>query len=130
MPESDARDIQPEAPATPRVSGEQQIGSGLPADRPLPLSSTRSVQAGPDSAVVSEPGDTLISAGKPAERWELVLEDRIGVIDARLQELEARLSGLERKRLREAPVARPKPWLWIVFLVAVAVVFQLLRWVR
>ena len=130
MPESDARDIEPEAPATPRVSGEQQIGNSLPSDGPLPLSSTRGVQAGPDSAVVSEPGDTLISAGKPAERWELVLEDRIGGIDARLQELEARLSGLERKRLREVPVARPKPWLWIVFLVAVAVVFQLLRWVR
>jgi len=129
MPESDARDSEPEAPATPRVSGEQQIGSALPADLAVPLSSTRNVQPS-ESPAMSEPGDTLLSAGKPAERWEVVLEDRLAVVDAKLQELETRLSGLERKRLRDVPVTRPKPWLWIAFLIGVAVVFQLLRWVR
>jgi hypothetical protein len=131
MPGNDARDSEPAAPATPRVSGEQ-LGAFELATEPLPQSSQRSLESSPDSALVSEPGDTLLSAGKPAERWELVLEDRMGVLDRRLEELETRLASLERKRPRDAagPVSRPKPWLWIAFLIGVAIVFQLLRRVR
>ncbi len=130
MPENDARDSEPEAPETPRVSGELLGTFGMPAEG-LPQSSQRASAPSADEAAVSEPGDTLLSAGKPAERWELVLEDRMGVIDRRIDELETRLASLERKRPRDAAqVARPKPWLWIAFLIGVAIVFQLLRRVR
>jgi hypothetical protein len=128
MPENDARDSEPEAPETPRVSGELLGNFGMPAEG-LPQSSKRTSDAGAEEPAVSEPGDTLLSAGKPAERWEL--EDRIGQVDRRIDELETRLASLERKRPRDAAqIARPKPWLWIAFLIGVAIVFQLLRRVR
>jgi len=120
------------APQAPRASGEVP-GSGLAEDTPLPESSTRAAQL-PDAPVPSEPTDTLLSAGKPADRLELMLEDRLAVVDdtlalvhERLRELDARLSGLERRKSTVAPAPRQKSWLWLAFLIALAVVFQLLN---
>jgi hypothetical protein len=116
------------APTTPRVSGEVAKGS-LPAETPLPESSTRA--ALPDeAAAASEPSDTLLSAGKPADRLELLLEDRMASVDERLRELDTRLSVLEQKKTSAAPELRQKPWLWIAFLIALVVVFQMLQAVR
>ena len=119
------------APATPRASGE--VPGGFAEDTPLPESSTRTAQL-PDAPVPSEPTDTLLSAGKPADRLELMLEDRLAVVDdtlalvhERLRELDARLSGLERRKSTVAPAPRQKSWLWLAFLIALAVVFQLLN---
>ena len=139
MPEPDVHDTEPPAPAsgapaTPRVSGEQR--AGLVAAEAAPASSTRATQ--PDElAVVSEPSDTLLSAGKPADRLELLLEDRLAVVDQRLREVDerlhdvdARLLVLEHKKSIAAPEPRQKSWLWIAFLIALVVVFQLLRRVR
>jgi hypothetical protein len=79
----------------------------------------------------------LLSAGKPADRLELLVEDRLAVVDQRLREVDERLHGvdsrllvLEHKKSIAAPEARQKPWLWIAFLIAIVVVFQLLRRVR
>jgi hypothetical protein len=126
------------APATPRVSGEQRSGVAAPtsaSDTPAPQSSTRAAQA--DEVAVSEPSDTLLSAGKPADRLELLLEDRLAVVDRRLREVDdrlhevdSRLLVLEQKKSIAAPEPRQKPWLWIAFLIAIVVVFQLLRRVR
>jgi hypothetical protein len=123
------------APATPRVSGEVAKGSvalSEPADEtPLPESSLRAAPA--DAAPTNpnaESSDTLLSAGKPADRLELLLEDGLSRIDARLHDLDARLAVLEQKK--PSPVAEPrnKPWLWIVFLVVLVVVFQMLQRMR
>jgi hypothetical protein len=81
-------------------------------------------------AVVSEPGDTLLSAGKPADRLEVMLEDRFGALDERLRQLDSRLAVLEQKKSMPPPEPRQKPWLWIAFLIGLVVLFQLLRWVR
>lgn len=145
MPERDHHD--PEAvapsgpPATPRVSGELVVApdsSGPQASgAPMPESSMRafelrSVAPGAESTPLpSEPSDTLLSAGKPADRLEILLEDRLAQVDERLRELDARISILEQKKSSPpAAEARLKPWLWLAFLVALVVVFQLLRHVR
>jgi len=145
MPERDAHDSTLPAPAsgaphTPRVSGEQLAGVAGVAETPLPESSMRahvSEAAATSAPAASEPTDTLLSAGKPADRLELLLEDRLAVVDERLREVDRRLHEvdsrllvLEQKKSIVAPEPRQKPWLWIAFLIALVVVFQLLRRVR
>ena len=129
MPESDARNSEPQVPATPRVSGELSASSSA-AETPVPRSSMRAAQLPEEPSVVSEPGDTLLSAGKPAELREVLLDDRLSVVDRRLAELDARLAALEGKRPLAPPTQRHKPWLWLAFLLGLVVVFQLLRRVR
>ena len=145
MPERDAHDSDLPAPAsgaphTPRASGEQLVDAAGASETPLPESSTRA-HSGEAAAVsapaASEPSDTLLSAGKPADRLELLLEDRLAVVDERLREVDRRLHDvdsrlliLEQKKSIGAPEPRQKPWLWIAFLIALVVVFQLLRRVR
>ena len=131
------------SPATPRVSGEVLTSLESLRESPAPASSTRAALApsepgtpsepGPlsEPGVPSEPSDTLLSAGKPAHRLELLLEDRLTEVDQRLRELDSRLAILEQKKSIAAPEPRQqKPWLWVAFLIALAVVFQLLHRVR
>jgi hypothetical protein len=138
MPESDAQEpnsaaILSGAPATPTASAQGSARQSA-ADTPLPQSNTRAAQLPDEPGIVSEPGDTLLSAGKPADRLELLLEDRLGGIDdhfthveQELRQLDARLAVLEQKKSIAAPAPRQNPWLWIAFLVALIVVFQLLH---
>ena len=129
--DSDSAATESGAPPTPRVSGEVPTGPFV-TDTPMPKSSTRMAQLPEAPGVPSEPTDTLLSAGKPADRLELLLEDRLAVVDERLRELDARLAVLEEPKppVISLPVARQKPWLWIVFLIALVAVFQLLRALR
>jgi len=129
MPERDAQESPSAPPNTPRVSGEVPAGLGA-AETPVPASSTRSAQPPDEPAVLSEPSDTLLSAGKPADRLEVMLEDRLAVVDQQLRELDQRISVLEQKKSIRIEEPRQKPWLWIVFLIALVVVFQLLRAMR
>jgi hypothetical protein len=135
MPEHNARDpdaATPEsgAPATPRVSGEVKAGQDSALAPPDPVSDTRAAILPEEPPVVSAPGDTLLSAGKPADRLEFVVEDRFAVLEERLRQLETRLIVLEQKKSTRAPEPQQKPWLWIAFLIALVVVFQLLRLAR
>jgi hypothetical protein len=134
------------SPATPRVSGEVLTSLESQHESPAPASSTRAaiapsapsepgapseLSAPSEPGVPSEPSDTLLSAGKPAHRLELLLEDRLAEVDQRLCELDGRLANLEQKKSIAAPEPRQqKPWLWVAFLIALAVVFQLLHRVR
>jgi hypothetical protein len=115
------------APATPRVSGEVKKAEASAVETPLPESNTRAASA---EEPAEEPSDTLLSAGKPADRLELLLEDRLAVVDGQLRELSARLAVLERKETSSAPEPRLKPWLWIAFLIALVAIFQLLQRLR
>jgi len=162
MPERETHDPDPALAKsgplpTPRVSGEPSgslralVGpdssgpQASPSPMTVPESSTRAFElrsvvppeehtpsAAPSLPVPSEPSDTLLSAGKPADKLEIMLEDRLAQVDERLRELEGRLVILEQKKTSLAPAAeaRHKPWLWLAFLVALVVVFQLLRHVR
>jgi hypothetical protein len=140
MPVRDVHDPDPapqSGPAnTPRVSGEQLAGVTGKSEGTPPQSSTRAAPV-LELAAASEPSDTLLSAGKPADRLELLLEDRLAAVDERLREVDERLRDvdsrllvLEHKKSVVAPEPRQKPWLWIAFLIALVVVFQLLRRVR
>jgi hypothetical protein len=137
MPERDKNDPASTPPNTPRVSGEVQARLELVDSTPLPESSTRAAHSPEEAAVTSEPSDTLLSAGKPADRFEVLLEDKLSLVDDRLREvddrlreLDQRVSVLEQKKSLRVEEPRSKPWLWIVFLIALVVVFQLLRRVR
>jgi hypothetical protein len=118
-----------DSPATPRASEELPTGP-LAADTPLPESNTRAAVLPGEPSASSEPSDTLLSAGRPAARLEVMLEDRLAVVDERLRELDARLAVLERKKPIAAAEPRQKPLLWIAFLIALVVVFQLLHRMR
>jgi hypothetical protein len=139
MPERDANDPSSVPPHTPRVSGEvparlelvdSSASGSISTSTPLPESSLRAAPAASEPPIPSEPSDTLLSAGKPADRFEIMLEDRLALVDERLREVDARLSLLEQRRSVRAPEPRAKPWLWLVFLLALVVVFQLLRRMR
>ena len=121
------------APSTPRASGERPADASTAGDVARPASSTRPPQA-EELAVVSEPGDTLLSAGKPADRVELLVEDRLveverhlQEVDERLHEVDSRLLVVERKKSLAVPERRQKPWVWFAFLIAFVVIFQLLQ---
>jgi hypothetical protein len=133
MPQPDHREPettpQSGAPETPRVSGEVSASLGV-TETPQPDSNMRPAQLPDEPAVISEPGDTLLSAGKPAHRLELMLEDRFGSLEDRLRQIDSRLAMLEQKKSMPPPEPRQKPWLWIAFLIGLVVVFQLLRWTR
>jgi hypothetical protein len=131
MPERDELDPQSAAPlsgapATPRVSGEIATGTEA-SETPMPASNTRAAFQSAEQGVPSEPSDTLLSAGKPADRLELMLDDRLGIVDDRINDLYARLAVLEQKKPLTTNEPRQKPWLWIAFLIALVVVFQLLH---
>ena len=147
MPERDTYDSDSSlakggAPATPRASGEVVGARGAPessgpqaSGSPMPESSMRAFElrsVPPDATPLpSEPSDTLLSAGKPADRLEVMREDRLAQVDERLRELSQRCSIIPQKK-SSAPASevRLKPWLWLAFLVALVDVFQLLRHVR
>jgi hypothetical protein len=118
-----------DAPGTPRASGEvAKLSLEEPTatvEGPPSESSTRS-----EPPSEREPSDTLLSAGKPAARLELLLEDGLSQIEARLRELDARLAVLEQHKPSSVAEPRHKPWLWIVFLIALVVAFQMLQRVR
>ena len=140
MPEREAYDsdsaAQSGSPATPRASGEVSAPSS--SQVVAPESSMRAFElrsSPPEDAdttpVPSEPSDTLLSAGKPADKLEIMLEDRLALVDERMRELEARLAVLEQKKsIRPDAELRQRPWLWLAFLIAIVVVFQLLHRVR
>jgi hypothetical protein len=71
--------------------------------------------------------DTMISAPRPAEREDLEYKDRFRLLEDRIDELDARMRMLEQKRV-ELPLARSQPWwIWLIFLLGLAVTWQLLQ---
>jgi hypothetical protein len=70
--------------------------------------------------------DTLMSLPKPTPHGELPLETRLRQLEDRLETLESRLAEVERNR-EFSPHARVTPWwFWVLFLVGLAVTWQLL----
>jgi hypothetical protein len=73
--------------------------------------------------------DTLLSAPPPADRLELLLDDRLAEFQQRIDLLEQRLHVLEKRPTPVAQLERPW-WVWIAFLLFLAIGWQLLAWLR
>lgn len=141
MSERDAHDPQsvlPTSSATDTPRAGFQLTTDLEAPvTPAPASDLRAVGPLEEAAAASDPGDTLLSVGKPAGRLELLLDDhvqefgaRFAALEDQIQELDSRLAMLEHKKSIAAPELRQRPWLWIAFLLALIIAFQLLHRVR
>ena len=107
--EADRDDSGEGGPPTSRSS--QISGSFPPAD------------SGPD-------GDTLLSAPAPAQRWETDLEDRLAMARRRIDDLEARVRVLEANARPTTRIELPRAVWWVAFLVLLALIWQLVAWLR
>jgi hypothetical protein len=85
----------------------------------------------PVAGALAEPGrpehDTLLSAPRPADRLELVVEDKLAGFEMRLDRLEARLETVERRKAAEPEQASGRWWIWVFFLLALAVAWRALE---
>jgi hypothetical protein len=79
----------------------------------------RASSSGGDAA--AENHETLLSAPQPAERFEVETDARLTALETRLVELEQKLDELSRRPRRETP---RELW-WLVFLLALALTWQL-----
>jgi hypothetical protein len=70
--------------------------------------------------------DTLLSAPTPADRLELLLEDRLSEFEQHLDLLASRISVLEKRRSTTPKASNPHPWVWIAFLAGLAIIWKLL----
>jgi hypothetical protein len=88
-----------------------------------PVVRDRRSELGPRTSI-----DTLLSAPVPADRFELHVEDRLDDLTTRMQELDQRLRRLELTSERPEREPRQVPgWIWIAFLVALALLAALIR---
>lgn len=71
--------------------------------------------------------DTLLSLPRPADKLELVIEDRLAGFEARLDALEARIEGVERRKPAEQGDPAGRWWIWVFFLLALAVAWKALE---
>jgi hypothetical protein len=71
--------------------------------------------------------DTLLSAPRPADRVELMVEDKLSGFDARLDSLEARLASLERTKAAEPREGNGNWGIWVFLLIALAIGWKALE---
>jgi hypothetical protein len=130
---SDPISAAPESLRAPRTLAPESSAPNTPRSRasePTDLDITP-----PSSTPKTDPKkptdpNTLISAPRPAERDELDFKDRFRLLEDRLDELDARTRLLEHKRL-ELPLQRAQPWwIWLIFLLGLAVTWRLLQALR
>jgi hypothetical protein len=69
--------------------------------------------------------DTLLSAPVPADRAEMELEDRLTDLTTRLAALETRLRRLELDLLPGTGTNKTPGWIWIAFLLVLALIAAL-----
>lgn len=134
-------------PVTPRNS--ESLDSGVSAKSPDPERDTepsresrdtelegtfsrepeRTPVAGMALPVDSErsSNDTLLSAPRPADKLELLIEDRLAGFEARLESLEARIESVERRKLSEPKDPAGRWWIWVFFLLALAIAWKALE---
>jgi hypothetical protein len=71
--------------------------------------------------------DTLLSAPRPADRLELLIEDRLASFESRLDSMESRLEALERRKQPEPAEPSGRWWIWAFFLLALAIAWKALE---
>jgi len=112
-----------------------------PAQRPVsigaPVSGTRDDAATSDSDTdlsLTEPSgrnpDTLMSLPRPTPHGDLPVDARIVELEDRLSALETRLTSLERTRDPLVHGRATPWWFWLVFLLGLAVTWRALELLR
>ena len=110
-------------PTEAREARDTELDGGLP---PEPERTPVAGASSSDTAPRAEE-DTLLSAPRPADRLELVVEDRLAGFEQRLEALEARIDAVERRKAPEPSEASGRWWIWIFFLLALAVAWKALE---
>ncbi|HYO97717.1 MAG TPA: hypothetical protein VER33_24580 [Polyangiaceae bacterium] len=118
---------------------EQDSGVGGPGTDPNPgtisspaepvVSLTRPRRPAAVAGMEGSTSDTMLSLPPPAGRDELLIDERLSNLERRTEELLVRLERLEQAPGAVAVSSRAS-WLWLVFLVGLAVAWQALQYVR
>lgn len=132
-PEEEPISAAPESLRAPKTLPPESAGPLTPRSRASDPTELDLAPPGSTSRPApAKPGDpdTLISAPRPAERDELDDKDRFRLVEDRIDELEARVRMLERPR-PEGGFQRTQPWwIWLIFLVGLALTWRLLQALR
>jgi hypothetical protein len=137
------RDLDDDDDSEPVSAPPESVRSPEVPTITIPPATPRSIETEPTELDLRPPGsrsrpslkgpgdpDTLISAPRPAEREELELLERVRLLEERIDELDARMRLVERRR-SEGPAGRSQPWwIWLIFLVGLAVTWRLLEALR
>lgn len=103
---------------------------GTSSNPPEPVVSlTRPRRPAVAASMEGSTSDTMLSLPPPAGRDELLLDERLSNLERRAEELLVRLERLEQAPPAAAVSSRAS-WLWLVFLVALAIAWQVLQYVR
>jgi hypothetical protein len=142
MARPDAEKSEPPTASEPVSDAPQSLRAPRATDPDSPPFTPRSLASDPTDLDLkpstSQPApvrklgdpDTLISAPRPADREELEIRDRFRLLEDRIDELDARLRMLA-KRPPETPLARSQPWwIWLIFLLGLAITWKLLEALR
>lgn len=78
----------------------------------------------------SPSSDTLLSAPTPATREDLALDERLTLVERKLEEQNFRLESLEKQPQKPRQASEVSFWPWFVFLAALALAWQILALFR
>lgn len=122
-------------PATPRTTGDAASTDPPPAQRGERLRRERVSSPAVSGERVSReprerrPGeDTLLSVPAPAPSFEVEVDDRLTALERHMEDVRLRVTAVEKAQSEpreEPPKAAPRWLIWVVFLLALAVAFQL-----
>ena len=74
--------------------------------------------------------DTLLSLPTPASREDLAFDERVSACERQIEELSRRVQTLERRGQSIAETPERGRWMWLVFLAALALVWQIISLFR
>jgi hypothetical protein len=122
-----------DAPTTPPVAIRPERSAAPPVSG-LRTEAQHSDTIGDTQLSVTEPSgrnpDTLMSLPRPALHEDLPFEARLRQIEDRLEAFETRLALAERTRESANPVRGTPWWFWLLFLLGLAVTWQVLAALR
>jgi hypothetical protein len=73
--------------------------------------------------------DTLLSVPAPASREDLAFDERLSACEKKLDELVRRVDALERGQRNTAETPQ-RYWIWLIFLAALALAWQIISLFR
>jgi len=117
------------APDTPRTSDDKDAGERATDVNVEPGSPSGERTSRKERAERRSTGqDTLLSAPAPAASFEIEVDDRLSSLERDTEDIKHRLTTIEAKlEAARKPPTLAQNWLvWVVFLLALAVGYQLL----
>jgi hypothetical protein len=110
----------PSPEGTPSPSGEPATSAMRRAPAP---------PAAPNPELIRS-SDTLLSIPASASQEDLALDQRLAACERHLGELDSRVASLEERRKEGVPSADRKWRFWLLFLVILAIAWQILAFFR